>query len=219
MTLSTNKFLESEANAKNTVWPDVNLSWTGLEKYGPLKGLFKTSSATVGYRKTTRQSGQGKRVDSTDKNRSLTPAVVFTWKNDVNTNLNMNLTRNTHEIRGSFSETSSMSINMEFKYAFAAGKALKIPLPFLRNKTLRSSLNTSLALGYTRSGGKRSSLGSNILQSVPLRTTVRVSPRATYNFTRALNGGIFVDFQRQFSEATDQTITTTRVGIDATFTF
>jgi hypothetical protein len=219
VTLSKNKFLASESRAKSTIWPDVNLSWTGLERYGPLKGLFTASSATVGYRKTTRQSGQGKRIDSTDKRRSLTPAIVFTWKNGINTNVNMSLTRNTNEVRGSFNETSSMSFNMEFKYAFAPGKALKIPLPFLRNKTLRSSLNTSLSMGYTRSGGRRSELGSNVLKSVPLRTTVRVSPRVTYNFTRALNGGFFVDFQRQFSEATDQTITTTRVGIDATFTF
>ncbi len=219
LTLSRNTFLESEARSKNTVWPDLNLSWTGLEKYGPLKGLFSSSAATIGYRKTTRESGQGKRVDSTDKSRSLTPAIVFTWKNGLNTNLNMNLSKNTSENRGSYNETSSMSINMEFKYAFQPGKTLKIPLPFLRNKTLRSSLNTSLAMGYTRSGGKRSSLGSNILQSVPLRTTVRVSPRVTYNFTRALNGGLFVDFSRSFSAATDQTITTTRVGIDATFTF
>lgn len=74
-------------------------------------------------------------------------------------------------------------------------------------------------MGYTRSGGKRSSLGSNVPLKVPLRTTVRVSPRVTYNFTRALNGGLFVDFSRSYSAASNQTITTTRVGIDATFTF
>jgi hypothetical protein len=218
-TLSRNSFRTSESNAASTTWPDINISWTGLERYGPLRGAFTTTAATVGYRTTTRKAGVGKGVDTKDVSTAITPTIVFTWKNGINTNLNMQLSKTTNELRGSLNETNSMSINMELKYAFAAGKALRIPLPFLRNRALRSNLNTSLGIGYTRTGGKRSQLGSEFFQSVPKRTSFRVAPRVTYNFTQALNGGFFIDFQRSFSEATDQTTTVTRVGLDATFTF
>jgi hypothetical protein len=219
LTLSANRFRATETNTKNSIWPDVSVNWSGLEKYGPLRGLFASSSATIGYKQTTRQTGQGQRVDVTDERRQITPSLVFAWKNGLTTNLSLGLTKNTNDTRGSFSETTSMSVNSEFKYAFAAGKALRLPLPFLRNKKLRSSLNTSLKIAYTRTGGRRTLLGLSAPQETPKTTTIRVAPRATYNFSNALNGGLFVDYSRRFSEATDQTITTVRVGIDATFTF
>lgn len=218
-TRTRSTFRTSEATSNTTNWPDLNVSWTGLEEYGPLRGVFKSTSFTVGYRANTRESGQGTRIDNVDKSSTLSPALVFTWKNDLSTNINVQLTKNTNEVRGSYNETTSTGINMELKYAFAAGKALKIPLPGLRNRTLRSSLMTSVNMGYTTAGGKRSAVGSPDLQEVPKRTSLRIGPRATYNFSKALNGGLFVDFLRSFSEATNQTVTTTRVGLDATFTF
>jgi len=219
LTTTQSAFRTSETKSSSITWPDINVSWKGLEQYGPLRGLFTSSSATVGYRATFRETGQGGQINSTDKTQAITPALVFTWKNGITTNLNMNRQTATNDIRGSFNETSSTSVSGELKYNFKPGQALKIPLPFLRNRTLRSSLNTSLAISYTVSGGKRSVVGLSVPRKVPKRTTFRVAPRVTYNFTRALNGGLFVDFNRSFSEATNQTITTTRVGIDATFTF
>lgn len=214
-----NTFRGTEARSYTTNWPDLSVSWMGLEKYGPLQGVFSNTSLTVGYRANTRKSGVGDRIDNVDKGRTITPALVFAWKNGLSTNVNLSLIKNTSEVSGSYNENNSMAINMELKYAFAAGRALKIPLPFIRNRTLRSSLMTSMAMGYTRAGGKRSAFGSGPLIDTPKRTTLRIAPRATYNFTSALNGGLFVDFQRSFSEQTNQTVTTTRVGIDATFTF
>jgi len=214
--ITNTDFRSSKTKGKNMTWPDVNVSWTGIEQYGPLQGLFKTTSATVGFRSQTRETGRGETVESTEKNRAISPTMVFTWKNDLNTNLNAQFTKNTSETRGALNETTSMNIGMELKYSFQPGKALK--LPFLKNKTLRSSLNTSLGMGYSRSGGKRSVLGQAAVD-VPRRTSIRVAPRVAYNFTRALNGSFFVDYTRQYSASTNQTTTTVRVGIDATFTF
>lgn len=218
-TLNNQAFRAQDSNSRSTTWPDVNVSWSGLEKLGPLQGLFTTTTATLGYTVSTRQSGTGGQVNSTERNMRLTPTLVFTWKNGLNSTANMSLQKTTNQLRGSFTETDALSINMELKYNFAAGKAFKIPLPGLRNKILRSSLNTSLQMGYTRAGGRRSLLGSSVLQKTPGRTSLRIAPRVTYNFTNALNGGFFIDFSRSFSEATDQTTTVTRVGLDATFSF
>ena len=41
----------------------------------------------------------------------------------------------------------------------------------------------------------------------------------TYNFSQALNGRLFIDYGRTYTELTGQTITTVRVGISAVFTF
>jgi hypothetical protein len=74
-------------------------------------------------------------------------------------------------------------------------------------------------MGYSRKGGKRSTGTSGFFTPVPKTTTINVSPRATYTFTRALNGSLFINYTRLFAEATGQKTTVLRIGVDAIFTF
>jgi hypothetical protein len=74
-------------------------------------------------------------------------------------------------------------------------------------------------MGFSKNTGRRSTAGSGFFEPLPGTNLIRVSPRLTYNFTRALNGSLFIDYSRAFSEATNQTTTTLRIGINAIFTF
>jgi hypothetical protein len=105
------------------------------------------------------------------------------------------------------------------KYTFTPGNAVKLPLPFLRNKTLKSRLDTSINGNFSKTGGRRSAGAPGRFVSIPGTTSFGISPRVTYNFSRALNGSLFIDFTRTYNEASDQTTTIVRVGITATFTF
>ncbi|UCH82627.1 MAG: hypothetical protein JSW50_09055, partial [Candidatus Latescibacterota bacterium] len=87
------------------------------------------------------------------------------------------------------------------------------------NKALKSRLDTSISAGYIRTGGRRSTDKPGFFQSLPGTTTIRVSPRVTYNFTRALNGSFFINYSRSHSDASNQTTTLVQIGLTAVFTF
>jgi hypothetical protein len=216
---ATSFFRANNTRTTNRTWPDLNLSWKGLEKMGPFRGLFNSTSANVGLRSTLQESGRGSEVLTARKVKQITPSIVFTWKNRVTTSLNTSFTTNSSETRGSINETSVKSVSVDVKYSFEAGKAIKLPLPFLRNKKLKGKLDTTMNVGYNTSAGKRSVPGSAFFEPLPGTNSLRVSPRATYSFSRAMNGSLFIDYSRAFSEATNQTTTTIRVGLTAIFAF
>jgi hypothetical protein len=81
-----------------------------------------------------------------------------------------------------------------------------------------NTLETNLALAYTRAGGSRSTLGG-IEEPIPATTSFRVAPTVRYTFSKNVNGSAFIDYSRIFAEATDQTTTTVRVGVTAVIAF
>ncbi|MCZ6765949.1 MAG: hypothetical protein O7D32_03370, partial [bacterium] len=208
-----NEINSSVTFSRTQIWPDVNMNWKGLETLGPLGRLFLATNASVGYRATTRESGRGEIVDATSLSRSLTPTASFQWRNGIGSSLAFQWTNNRQETRGAESETSAISVSMDMKYTFNPGSNLRIPLPFFGSKKLKSRLDTNLNMSYARTSGKRGEV------EIPGTSRVRVSPRLTYNFSRALNGSFFVDYSRLHNDATNQTITTLRVGLSAVFTF
>lgn len=206
----------SETTGNTTVWPDVNLSWKGLEEFGIFRPLFTATSATFAWRQQTRETARGGDVQNRDVSRTLTPAIVFAWKNGINSNLTVSQTKNTSTSRGSLNETTSLSFALDLKYSFDAGRTIR--LPFLKDKVLKSRLDSSLSVSYARTGGKRSTT-PGFFTPVSKTTNFRIGPRVTYSFTRALNGSFFFDYSRLYNEATDQKTTVVRVGVDAIFTF
>jgi hypothetical protein len=109
---------------------------------------------------------------------------------------------------------------VDFKKDFRGGSGFKLPIPFL-SKEIKwtSTLNTNLSITYTRASGKRYEEGSEIFQPIPLTTSLKISPSATYNFSRAINGRIFIDYGRAYAESSNQTTTSLRIGISAALTF
>jgi hypothetical protein len=200
-------------------WPDLSMSWKGLETLGPLRGLFSSASATITYNKTSQESGRLGVVETKRENQNITPSIVFQFKNDIRSSVGLQYVKDMTDTKGAVNENTSFNLNADVKYTFPPGKALKIPLPFLRNKTFKSRLDTSLGGGYSKIGGRRSTGEAGRFVSLPGSSTIRVSPRVTYNFSSALNGSFFIDYSRSYSDASDQTTTVVRVGLTATFTF
>lgn len=222
-TLTKTRFREvntasiSESNTTQTIWPDFNVSWKGLEEWGIFSRMFNSTSATLSWQSRTRDTGRGDEVLSSDQTRTITPAMVFVWKNNMTSNLSINHSRNVTESQGSTNETTSLGVNADLKYSFDAGRKLRIP--FFADKVLQSKLDTNLSMGYTRRSGKRSTGSTGFFVPIPKTTTIFVSPRVNYSFTRALNGSFFINYSRIFNEATAQTTTILRIGVDAIFTF
>jgi hypothetical protein len=213
------EFRGSETESKQMQWPDLSLSWKELEKLGPFRGLFATASATMSYSRSKNETGRDGAIQTTRVASNFTPAIVFQWKNDIRSTIGVQYQNDKTETRGATTENSNLAVNLDLKYTFTPGKALSIPLPFLRNKTLKSRLDTSVSAGFSKTGGRTSSGEAGRFVSVPGNRLIRFSPRVAYNFTQALNGAFFIDFSRSYAEQTDQTTTLVRIGLTATFTF
>jgi len=215
----SSEFRGSETESRQMQWPDLSLSWKDLEKIGPLKGLFTTASATMSYTSSKHESGRDGIIQTARTASNFTPSVAFQFKNDIRSSVGVQYQTDRTETRGAITENSNLAVNFDLKYTFTPGKALSIPLPFLRNKTLKSRLDTSLSAGYSTQGGRRSTGQAGRFESVPGTSVIRVSPRVAYNFSQALNGAFFIDFSRSYAEQSDQTTTIVRIGLTATFTF
>jgi hypothetical protein len=213
-------FRENESKSKTVTWPDLNLSWKSLEKLGVFRGLFVSSSANLGFKKTIRESGRGSTTDNTNSTIQISPSLVAKWKNGMNTTLTVARNKKVNESHGSKTELTSFSTSMELKYSFTGGQGFRLPLPFLSKKfKFKSTLDTTLSISYSRTGGQRKNALLSIPEPIPGTNSLKVSPRLTYNFSRTLNGSFFVDYTRTYSEASNQTTTLVRVGINAIFTF
>lgn len=210
----------SETEARSVTWPDFGVRWSGLERLGPFRRIWSASTARLTFKKDSNESGRKGLVDISRENLAISPALLFTFKNEINSTLTGSYNRSTSDQRGSKTETSSMSVTLDLKKDFRGGSGLKLPIPFFRKEIKwRSTLNTNLSITYSRTGGKKFLPGSTVYEPIPITTSLSVSPNLTYNFSSALNGRFFVDYARSYAQATDQTITSLTIGISAALTF
>jgi hypothetical protein len=219
--ITDNDFQTSQSRTTSTTFPDFQLSWKGLEKIGLFRPFFQSTQANMNWKKFVSESGiQGDDPTTTRETLTVSPSLLFTWKNQIKSTLGVSYNKNTSDTRGSKTETTSSSVSLDFKKSFRGGAGFKLPIPFFRKEVKwKSSLDTSLNIAYARTGGKRFNEGSDFSQPIPSTSSIRVSPNMTYRFSDTLSGSAFIDFGRNYNEATDQTITTVRVGVTAVFTF
>jgi hypothetical protein len=218
---STRDFRQSEFETRSGNWPDLNVSWKGLEKFSLLGSLVRSASANFSFRKNWSESGKKGSVNSRSENLSITPSLSTSWSNGINSTASVLITKQTTDSHGSKNENSQLSVTLDIKKSFTGGeKGFRIPLPFVSKRIkFRSKLDSSLGITYSRRGGKRFLPGSDQPDELPKTTLIKVSPRLTYNFSSSLNGSFFADYSRGYSDASNQTTTTVRIGITTILTF
>lgn len=210
----------SETESRSVSWPDFGVSWKGLEQLGFFRSLFKNAQATFSYKKSWQESGRKDLIDNKRESLTISPSLVFVWKNDVSSNLNMSYTRSINDVRGNKSETNSSQVNLDFKKELKGGSGFKLPIPFFRREVKwKQRLNTGVGISYARTGGKRYTEGSDYYTPIAATSSFGISPQMTYDFSQTLNGRIFIDYGRSYTELTGQTTTTVRVGVSAVFKF
>jgi len=197
-------------------WPDLQAKWDGLGNFRPLKPILTNGSVNMNYKATHAESGvKGQAPVSTSDALVLSPAVDMTWKNQMQTTLSVSYSSSSNDTRGSKSETNSEGVSLDLKRDFRGGGGIG----FLgKSMSWNNDLETSLSLTYSRAGGQRTVLGG-FAEPIPSSSSWRVFPTARYAFTKNVNGSAFIDYSRQYTEATKQTTTTVRVGVTAVVTF
>jgi cell surface protein SprA len=163
--------------------------------------------------------------DSETIRSDFTPVFSWntTWNSGVNTTIGMTRSKSTEESQFnnvvSRTETSTSSIQFNSRYSFSAPRGIS-----LFGKRLRFQSDLTVSLDFDT--GEEKVVEANIQASGETTTTVRshqkrlnVRPRATYNFSRKIQGSLDVSYSRNKDLQRERTETTITVAIEAVIKF
>jgi hypothetical protein len=205
---------------RQTVWPDVagNISST---VYLPLfRGAVKTSSITVGYKRSRQASGVGATETNRGHRSEWLPVIGWdaTWKNGVRTTFNLRRSSNTTEdTKGTGSEKKfvSNSANFSLRHSFSAPEGMYIPLAG-RTLKFKSSLTVSLDLSFESRVGTTPSFKNRIDSST---RTFTISPKASYSFSTSVTGSADARFEQTTDRKLEQTWRTIGLSVSVLIRF
>ncbi len=214
---SDSDFRDNQQRTAASTWPDLQLKLDNLHQFAPLRPILAAGELTVDYRQTRSESGQRDLPPTViTETFTLSPSLLFTWKNDLTSTLGVTVSDNSSETRGAKSVTNNFAVTLDLRKNFRAGGGFGL---FGKEFNFRNQLETTLNMAYAKTGGERFSPGATSGTAIPGSTTIRVGPRATYTFNTNINGSAFIDYNRNYTESLGQTITTVRIGISAVVNF
>ncbi|HMB68121.1 MAG TPA: hypothetical protein VKU85_02380, partial [bacterium] len=220
----------------SVTFPDLSVNLEGLERWRLLQRWAKTSSLTGSFRRQVSRSGALPPLDepaSPDENwydneeirRDFTPLFSWNtnWNSGVNTVVSMNRTRNLDESefndRVSRTLTTTNDLRLTGRYSFSAPRGITI-----LGKKLRFKSDLTVSFDFSRGESKQqeSSIqpdGTTTTTTRNHQKTLSVAPRATYNFSRKVQGSLDLGYSRAKNVQLDRTDTTIRVAIEAVIKF
>jgi hypothetical protein len=227
---------ESRSKTVDVTFPDVSINVDGLEKRGFLKRFAKSSSVNSSYRKQNSRRGTLPPPDTPDPpgtnwwdnegiREDFSPLFSWNtnWNSGINTTLSMNRSKNTDEsqFRGlvSRTETTNRTLRFDSRYTFSAPKGISL---FGKNLRFQSDLTLNFSFDRTESKSEEFSIQESGQTTSTVRShrkSLSVKPRATYNFSRKIQGSLDIGFSRDrdlIRERTDKTIS---VALEALIKF
>ncbi len=202
-----------------------SFSWSGLERVGPLSGLFKSVRARSGAEYRRSYSGPVGEPTSKGNSFSLSPVVSLdaTLTNGLTGSFSWDRkSANTYSLSGvgSVTEDLTSSMSLTMNYRFSAPQGLKLPF-FGQKLKFESNLDTSLTF-RTSAKESRTAQTEALLPTVePSSSTKEYSivGDATYSFSRSVSGGLQISYAQSRDEKRDQTRRTIGVHLSAEFKF
>jgi hypothetical protein len=226
----------TRSQSLDTTFPDLSVNLDGLEGYGLLRRLTKSSSLNSSYRRQTRRSGtlpEGGETTEPERHwydretirSEFVPFLQWTasFNSGINTTVSHTRTKVTEEsdfnTRVTRTETTSSAYRLNGRYSFSAPQGIQ----FL-GKRLRFKSDLTLTLDMSRSEDK--SVEAQIENSGQTTTTVRdhrkniaVTPRAAYNFSRKVQGSLDIGYTKSKDLQRDRTETQVSVAVEAVIKF
>jgi hypothetical protein len=189
----------STSSTKNTttVWPDVGLTMTGLERFLKADRFFTRLQASSRYRYTERLS-----FDARDWNNPNTEALSHdfsplidlngTWVNGMTSRLTVNMQLNDDNnynpaLTNTFRFHQRIIYSGSFGYNFSSEQGMKLPF-MSRRVFFTNTMNTDLSVSYETSS--RTTKIGDIKTKDSDSTQLTIRPSASYNFHRNLRGGL-----------------------------
>jgi hypothetical protein len=226
---TSNKTLE-------VTFPDLSVNLEGLEGTRLLQRLAKTSSINGAFRRQRSRSGAlpppgqydppgTNWFDNETVRDDFSPLLAWNtnWNSGLNTTISYDRSRTVDE--STFNQTVSRTTTntgearLNGRYSFSAPRGISI-----LGKRLR--FRSDLTISFDASRGEDKTEEARIQESGETTTTVRshrkdlrFAPRATYNFSRKIQGSLDVSYGRSKDLQRDRTETTVSVAVEALISF
>lgn len=215
--------LGSESRSLRTEWPDVQVSLSGIEKWGLLggggkdgEGWFRSSSLNVGYKRGLTVNSYTATVFSPTWSTTVQPRWSFTFPSGLSATLNANLKWDDVRGNGVTTKTSQSRYGLQVRHQFRAEQ-------FLAKMGLYrpgSSQNVTLDVDVAYQTDRTERVNPGFADTAPTgQKRLSLDPRFTYQISKNLNGAIRFKFAKSNNIATGQHSTTLGLGVEATFVF
>ncbi len=223
-------YLQLGSEGSGIPFPEWTITWNGLEKFPLFRRIASSASAStnIGGKKSTAWKDSTSGLIGEDFSLNFRPLIRLNinWKNGMVTTAQYNQAsgyRPTYNPIGQLDEEGfldtfqsaafSRTNDLSFTHTYSKRSGFRIPLPFLRNKELKNSVD--LSINYTRSLTESSAKYSRDSQEVVNNSTARweFSPRVTYTFSNRVRGGAHFLYGKTESRLIGKT-TITELGID-----
>ncbi len=210
-------FRTSESRTTVTQWPDIQARWAGLEKLRVFDQSIAQGELRVDWKESHSENGlKGQAPISNRSSFSLSPALVMTWKNQLNSSLSVSYRSEEQNERGASTTTTGTTVGVELKKTFRSGGGLKL---FGKGFDWKNEMDAQLIMAYAVTGGETFQAGLGIAEPIPRSTSISVDPAVTYSFTRTINGTAFAGYARRFDERSGVTTTSVKLGVTAVIQF
>jgi hypothetical protein len=183
-------------------FPEWTVTVSGLERLNPFNKFASSLSLSHGFGGKLTQTWRDNPNNITDRDFSLNfrplIKVNLSWKNGMVSTLQYNKTsgdRPTYifssEERAQIEQGAQITRNTDISFTTTYSKqsGFRLPLPFLKNKELRNSVDLSIT--FLRNISETAQRRSGIAGEVGGQKTTRwsFSPRMTYSFSNRVRGG------------------------------
>ncbi len=223
-TVSDTLDLSSQTESMNET-SKGSLSWNGIEKIGPLSGVFTSVRARSGLEYKRSYSGPVDEPTSRGNGLSFNPIVSIDtkFKNGLTANFSWDKRKSqSHSLSGagSVSEDRTSSTSLTLNYRFSAPHGLKLPF-FGQKLKFQSNLDTSLTLRTSSKETRTAQDEASLVQVDPSASSrdFSVTADATYSFSRSVSGGLQVSFSQKRDVKREQTRRTIGMHLTAEFKF
>ncbi len=213
----------TQANSRDysTEWPSATLRVSRVHEWGIFGDMFSSSTIDVNYRRTRSANGVTAQTENPKTAVQIGPRWTFRLQNGLDANVSVRWNRDISETpvnelrQGRFSTTLGVQKNFD-----ADGF-----LSFLRfgKKGTGTTIDMRVDATYDRSSRERFTFATNtrpeFTDQQSGRTSLRVAPNFSYQFSRNLRAGLQLNFNRSKDIANDQVTTSFGLGFNATLTF
>jgi len=214
----------SRTRTKSTTWPDMSVTLRSFERFLPIKMLMQSSDLRSGFSLTRGETGPINMPATTrTESMNFSPLVSWntTWKKRINTELSTDYSLS-EKVSGSPLTTSTemrKGVSLKLSTSFSAPTGVVLPLVGRRVK-FKSNLDLSLTGSYSSAHSKLVTEGSDSPPRINADTeSFSISPRASYNFSKAVSGGLTMDFRQNTDKYRGRTGRDINVEFDVLFKF
>lgn len=205
-------------------WPDVQLSLSGLAKWGIFggngqdvdAGWFRSSNFNISYKRTKTVSNITDRSYNPNITESLSPRWTVNFHSGMTATLNAKINNSESIINGVSTIASRTRLGLQLRHSFNAQSFLA--KMGLYRPGSSQSVTMDVELSYQNERNERINPGRPA--SKPTGTDrYSMNPRFSYQITKNLSGAVRFIFSRSKNIASGQTSTSLGLGMEATFVF